>query len=396
MQRSLARNAIVLGLLSAVGPFAIDMYLPALPSISAELNASTAATQASLVAFFLAVASFQVVYGPLSDSYGRKPPLYFGMVLYSIGAIGCGMAPTIEWLIAARFVQGIGACAGMTIPRAVVRDLHTGPDAARLMSLIMLVFSVAPILAPLFGSFVIAIANWRFIFFAVALVGIVGIFVNLLVLEESRPAEKRVPIHIASVARGYLDLLRDPYFVGVSFIGGFGMASFFTFLSSSSFVYIDHFGLTPTQYSFAFSVNAIGFIGMAQLTGRLGRRFGLRRMVRAALISYVTTTGILAGLTFAGVDNLFVLIGMLFISFAAMGLVIPSSAVLALENYGPRAGTASALLGTLQLVAGIVVIGLMGLITDGTPLPMVATIFGCALTAFTLSRLVLKGAEPTV
>ena len=396
MQRSLARNAIVLGLLSAVGPFAIDMYLPALPSISAELNASTAATQASLVAFFLAVASFQVVYGPLSDSYGRKPPLYFGMVLYSIGAIGCGMAPTIEWLIAARFVQGIGACAGMTIPRAVVRDLHTGPDAARLMSLIMLVFSVAPILAPLFGSFVIAIANWRFIFFAVALVGIVGIFVNLLVLEESRPAEKRVPIHIASVARGYLDLLRDPYFVGVSFIGGFGMASFFTFLSSSSFVYIDHFGLTPTQYSFAFSVNAIGFIGMAQLTGRLGRRFGLRRMVRAALISYVTTTGILAGLTFAGVDNLFVLIGMLFISFAAMGLVIPSSAVLALENYGPRAGTASALLGTLQLVAGIVVIGLMGLITDGTPLPMVATIFGCALTAFPLSRLVLKGAEPTV
>jgi DHA1 family bicyclomycin/chloramphenicol resistance-like MFS transporter len=393
MQRSLARNAIVLGLLSAVGPFAIDMYLPALPSISADLQASTAATQGSLIAFFFAVACFQIVYGPLSDSYGRKPPLYFGMVLYSIGAIGCGMAPTIEWLIVARFVQGVGACAGMTIPRAVVRDLHTGPDAARLMSLIMLVFSVAPILAPLFGSFVIAFASWRYIFFAVALVGIVGIVVNFTVLKESRPPEARVPIHIGSVLRGYVELLRDPYFVGVSFIGGFGMASFFTFLSSSSFVYIDHFGLTPTQYSFAFSINAIGFIGMAQLTGRLGRRFGLRRMVRAALISYLTTTGILTAITLAGVDNLFVLIAMLFVSFAAMGLVIPSAAVLALENYGPRAGTASALLGTLQLVAGICVIAFMGVVTNGTPLPMVGTIFACALIAFTLSRLVLTGSE---
>ena len=157
MNRSLARNAIVLGLLSAVGPFAIDMYLPALPSIAADLNASDAATQGSLIAFFLAVALCQIVYGPISDSFGRKAPLYFGMVLYSIGAIGCSLAPTIEWLIVARFVQGIGACAGMTIPRAIVRDLHTGPDAARLMSLIMLVFSVSPILAPLFGSVVIAV-----------------------------------------------------------------------------------------------------------------------------------------------------------------------------------------------------------------------------------------------
>ena len=394
MRPSFARNAIVLGLLSAVGPFAIDMYLPALPSIAADFQASTAATQGSLIAFFLAVALFQIVYGPISDSYGRRAPLYFGMALYSIGAIGCGLAPTIEWLIAARFVQGVGACAGMTIPRAIVRDLHTGPDAARLMSMIMLVFSVSPILAPLFGSAVIEFGSWRWIFFGVALIGVLGIVTNYFFLKETRPPEKRVPIDIASVGRGYLKLLGDRHFVGVSFIGGFGMASFFSFLANSSFVYIDHFGLTPTQYSLAFAVNAIAFIGMAQLTGRLARRFGLRRMVRAALTFYLASTGVMLLATLAGVDNAVALMVMLFVGFGAMGLVIPSSTVLALENYGPRAGTASALMGTLQLVTGIFVIGIAGAVSNGTVLMMVSAIFGCAVIAFILGRITLNGGEP--
>ena len=394
MTRSFARNAIVLGLLSAVGPFAIDMYLPALPSIAADFHTSTAATQGSLIAFFLAVAFGQVVYGPISDSHGRRAPLYFGMLLYTVGAIACGLAPSIEWLIAARFVQGVGACAGMTIPRAIVRDLHTGPDAARLMSLIMLVFSVSPILAPLFGSTVIALVNWRVIFFAIAVIGLIGLATNFLVLDETRPPEKRVPFDLASIGRGYLELLGDRYFVGVSFIGGFGMASFFSFLSGSSFVYIDHFGLTPTQFSFAFAINAVAFIGMAQLTGRLGRQFGLRRVVRAAITFYLVATGVLFGATLAGLDNVYALIVMLFISFGSMGLVIPSTAVLALENYGPRAGTASALLGTLQLVAAMAVVSIMGAISNGTVLPMVSAIFGCAIIAFLLSVFGLNGREP--
>jgi DHA1 family bicyclomycin/chloramphenicol resistance-like MFS transporter len=394
MKESFARNAIVLGLLSAVGPFAIDMYLPALPAISADLNATTAATQGSLIAFFLAVAFCQVIYGPISDSYGRKAPLYFGMALYSLGAIACGLAPTIEWLIFARFIQGLGACAGMTIPRAIVRDLHTGPDAARLMSLIMLVFSVSPILAPLFGSTMIALGSWRLIFLAVAVIGVVGLATNFLWLRETRPLAERVPIDLRSVGRGYLELLGDRYFVGISFIGGFGMASFFAFLSSSSFVYIDHFGLTPTQYSLAFSVNAIAFIGMAQLTGRLGRRFGLKPLVRAAVTFYAAVMGLLVIATLAGLDNLFALMALLWIGFGAMGLVIPSTSVLALENYGPRAGTASALLGTLQLVAGVAVVGLMGLITNGTVLPMVLTIFACAVIAFVLGWVTLAMPEP--
>ena len=393
MKSSFARNAVVLGLLSAVGPFAIDMYLPALPAIAADLRASTAATQGSLMAFFLAVAVCQIFYGPIADSYGRKAPLYFGLGLYSVGAIGCSLAPTIEWLIVARFIQGVGACAGMTIPRAVVRDLHTGHDAARLMALIMLVFSVSPILAPVAGSFVTEFAGWREIFWVVAVLGLLALALAVFVLRETRPPERRIPFDAPTIARSYLELLRDRHYLGVVFIGGFGLASFFAYLAGSSFVFIGHFGLTPTQYGMAFSVNAIAFIGMAQLVGQIGRRFGLQAMVNGALTFYLVSTSTLLVLTLVGVDNVWVLIVLLFISFGALGLVIPSTAALALEDYGPTAGTASALMGTLQLIAGAAIVGLIGAFSNGTVLPMVTAIVTCAAAAFLLGRVTLSRGE---
>ena len=169
MLSNFAKTAIVLGLLSAVGPFAIDMYLPALPTIAADLKASTGATQMTLMAFFVAFGVCQIVYGPASDMIGRKPPLYFGLTVFLIGAVGCAFAPNIGWLIAFRFLQGVGGSAVMVIPRAIIRDLHTGVEAARLMAFVMLVFSVSPILAPLAGSALIVPFGWRAVFVAVAL-----------------------------------------------------------------------------------------------------------------------------------------------------------------------------------------------------------------------------------
>ncbi|MEJ0013373.1 MAG: multidrug effflux MFS transporter [Bauldia sp.] len=396
MASSFARNAIVLGLVSAIGPFAIDMYLPALPTLAQDLQASPAAAQGSLMAFFLAVALCQIIYGPVSDSFGRKAPLYFGSILYVIGAVGCSFAPSIEWLIFARFVQGIGACAGMTIPRAVVRDLHTGHEAARLMSLLMLVFSVSPILAPLFGSAVIAFGSWREIFLAMAVAAVLSVFLVGFALKETRPVEQRIPFNIRTIAASYAGLFRDRQYIGLVFIGGFGLASFFAFLSGSSFVYIGHFGLSPAEYSIAFSVNAIAFIGTAQLTGYFGKRFGLHRTVRAALTFYLISTSTLFVLTLAGVDNLYVLASLLWIGFAAMGLVIPSTAALSLENYGRTAGTAAALMGTLQLVAGAVVVGLVGAFSNGAVLPMVTAIVACALVAFILGMITLRKGAPEV
>ncbi|CAN5381948.1 multidrug effflux MFS transporter [soil metagenome] len=391
---SFAKNAIVLGLLSAIGPFAIDMYLPALPSIAADLNASTAATQMTLMAFFVAFGVCQIVYGPVSDMVGRKPPLYFGIVIFALGSIGCGLAPSITWLIAFRFLQGLGAAAVMVIPRAVIRDLHTGVDATRLMSLVMLVFSVSPILAPLVGSALIVPFGWRAVFAAVTIASALSFLLVAFVLPETRPPEERIQVSVCSVLDGFGELFRDRRFLGLTFIGGFGMAGFFAFLASSSFIYIGHFGLTPTQYSLAFSVNAIGFIGASQFSGYLAGRFGIARVVSVAVSCFTVMAVALFAVVAAGVDSLAVLIVMLFLAFAWLGLVIPSTMVLSLEEHGPIAGMASALGGTLQMITGAVMIAVASGFFNGTALPMVSTIAVCAVAAFILTRLTLRSGKP--
>jgi DHA1 family bicyclomycin/chloramphenicol resistance-like MFS transporter len=394
MISTFARNALVLGLVAAIGPFAIDMYLPALPTIAADLDASTAATQMTLVAFFIGFGLSQIVYGPASDMLGRKAPLYFGLSLFSVSAVACALAPNVEWLIAFRFVQGIGAAAAMVIPRAIIRDLHTGVEAARLMSLVMLVFSVAPILAPLGGSALIVPFGWRSVFVAVTLASLAAIVLLATQLPETRPKAERVPIRLGNVLTGYGVLLRDQHFLGLTFIGGLGMASFFAFLASSSFVYIDHFGLSPTLYSLAFSINAVGFFGASQFSANLGARFGMHRVVLAAVVAYAFSATALLLVTLAGATGLATLIAMLFVTFACLGLVIPTTMVLSLEDHGPIAGMASALGGTLQMASGAVMMAVVSAFFDGTATPMVSTIALCAAGALVLALMILRRRAP--
>ena len=390
MTQRLFKTALILGLLTAIGPFAIDMYLPALPSIGDKLNASIPEVQASLMTFLGAVAVCQIFYGPISDMVGRKPPLYFGLVVFAVASLAASLSPTIGWLIVARFVQGIGACAMMAIPRAVVRDYHTGPDAARLMTLLMLVFSVSPILAPLTGSLIIELWSWRGIFMLMAFCAVLGIVLLTFAMPETRPKEMRLDSSVSSALASYATLLRDRRFLGLSFIGGFGMASFFGFLANSSFVYIDHYGLDPTQYSFAFSVNAVAFIGVSQFTATLARRHGFNAIIRLAATSFSAITLVLLVLFLAGVDMLPVLMVFLFFSFGCLGLIIPSSAVLALDDHGAIAGSASALMGTIQMVTGAGVMAIVSAFFNGTAIPMVAGIAVCAAIVLALTTVTLR------
>lgn len=390
MKLSFLRTALVLGLLSAIGPFAIDMYLPALPSIGQSLNASMGAVQASLMAFFIALGLGQLIYGPVSDMVGRKLPIYFGLTLFGISSIGCALAPDIHTLIALRFVQGLGACAGMVIPRAVVRDLHTGVDAARLMSMLMLVFSVCPILAPLAGSLMTEWAGWRSVFWTVTVLAVLGIVLLATSLPETRPPAQRVLSNVRGAIAAYGVLLRDRYFLGLVFIGAFGISSFFAYLANSPFVLIDHYGLTPRQYSIAFALNAASFIGASQFTGRLSARFGLLKVVKVAVLGYAVTMALLLALNLLGVDRLDVLIGMMLLGFGFLGLVMPAAAVLALDEHGSIAGTASALMGTLQFVSGAAVMAIVGPFADGSARPMIAGIAGCALLAYAIARATLR------
>ncbi len=385
------RNAVILGLISAIGPFAIDMYLPALPSIGHALGAGPAAVQMTLTVFFIALATGQLIYGPIADRIGRKPPLYAGLLLFALSSVGCALAPDIRTLIIFRFLEGIGACAGMVMPLAIARDLHTGPAAARLMSLVTLVFSISPILAPLVGSAVIAWSGWRAVFWAVTLTAVFGMALIALYLPETNRAESHASGAFATAFRGYRTLLRDRHFLGVSLIGAFGIASFFAFLANSSFVMIGHYGLSPSQYGLTFSLNAAAFIGVAQFNGAIGRRFGLKRMVSVAVVVFASIMICLLLITLAGSDNLYALMTLLMMGYGCLGLINPTIGVLALEDHGPIAGTASALLGTIQFLIGSLVMAFVGYFANGDPLPMIIGIAGCAICALLLTRFTLGG-----
>jgi len=359
MTTSFLRTAIVLGLISAIGPFAIDMYLPALPSIGKDLTAENGVVQFSLLAFFISFAISQLVYGPLSDIWGRKAPLYLGIGLFTVASIGCALSTDIETLIAFRFLQGIGGAAGMVIPRAVVRDMHTGVQAARLMSMLMLVFSISPILAPLAGSAVIGFYGWRGVFYAVTIAAFIGLILLSTQLQETRPKKDRADSSIASALAAYRLLLSDRNFLTLTFIGGLGISGFLVYLANSPFVLIDHYGLTPTEYSIAFSINAVSFFAVSQATGWLGERFGLVRVMHLAVGAFALTM---------------------------VTMFIPTSAVLALEDHGEIAGTASALMGTLHFVTAAVAMVVATIFFDGTALPMAGAIAACALAAFLLTQ----------
>lgn len=383
---------IVLGLLTAVGLFAIDMYLPALPEIGQGLHAGSGAVQASLVSFFVAMALSQLVYGPVSDMIGRKKPLYFGLSLFSIGAIGCALSPSIEWLVGFRALQGVGACAGAVICRAIVRDLFTGIAAAQLMSRLLLVFSVSPILAPLAGSAVTLAASWRAIFWVMVLAAALGAVLVTLLLPETRSEEARSQSSFGSALASYGTLLRDPYYLGLVLIASFGMASYMIYVANSSFVLIEHYGLSPSLYSVVFAMNAVSFIGASQMNGRLSRRFGLRRLIRIAVAGFALASTMLFVAFASGFGSLPALSALLFVAYGFLGMVIPTSAVLALESHGRIAGTASALMGTLQFVTASSVIGVASLFFDGTAMPMVTTIAACSLTVLFLAALTLRPA----
>jgi DHA1 family bicyclomycin/chloramphenicol resistance-like MFS transporter len=394
MESHFLRTALVLGLLSAIGPFAIDMYLPALPSIGGSLGASPGAVQASLMAFFISLGLGQIIYGPASDMLGRKPPLYFGLLLFAVGSVGCALAPDINTLVMWRLVQGLGACAGMVVPRAVVRDLHTGPEAARLMALLTLVFSVSPILAPLFGSFLIEWSGWRAVFWAVTVAAALALVLLATSLEETRNANQRAGSTVRSALAGYGLLLRDGHFIGLVLIGAFGISSFFAYLANSSFVLIDHYGLTPREYSYAFAANAASFIGMSQFTGLLVKRFGMVPLVRGSVVGYAAFMLLALLLNLTGLDGMWPMLGLLFVGFGFLGLVLPASSVLALDAHGEIAGTASALMGTLQFMTGAAVMAVVGHFVDGSPRPMLAGIAASALLTWLITARTLRGGKP--
>ncbi|MEP3045648.1 MAG: multidrug effflux MFS transporter [Roseibium sp.] len=390
MSRGFVRSAIVLGLLAVVGPFAIDLYLPALPQIVSDLQTDDAAVQLTFSVYFAAFGLAQLIYGPLADRYGRRPPIFLGMAIYIIGSLMCTWAPDIGALTLGRFVQAIGAAAAMVVVRAVVRDLHTGTEATRLMALVMLVFSISPLLAPLAGSGIIAFGSWRLIFLVLGVIGVASAVMVFFQLPETLPPERRTNINGAAMLKSIVHLCKDLKFMGLTLISGFSLASFFVFIASAPLVYMTQYGLTPTEFSLVFALGAAGFFISSQFAAPLGERFGMAPVALTGVTGFAAATSALFLLVWSGFDHLSILMALLFVANSFLGQVIAPTMVMALEDHGEHAGMASSLGGTLQMLAGGVMIFICTPFFDRTALPMVGAIALCAISALILAVLTLK------
>ncbi len=391
MNRNFWKMTLVLGLMNTIGPFATDMYLPAFPRIASEFSTSAASVQITLTTYFLAFSIAQLFFGPASDMYGRKPPIYVGLVLLIASSIGCAFAPSIEILTVLRFFQGIAAAGVLAIPRAVIRDCYTGVKATQLMGTMMLVSSVAPMLAPMIGSFLIIPFGWRSVFVLFSVISVLILFLHTFFLPETLAPENRKPFSPSSLLESLVFLFRDRSFLGFTLIGGLGMAGLFAFIGNASFVYMTHFGLTPLQFGLAFGVNAVGLMVANQFSATMMARLGSVRLIRLATACYAGLAVLLLVLFLVGVDSFWIMAGLLMVVNMFFGFFSPAAAVLTLEEHGRMAGAAASLSGTLQMLMATFAMTLGGVLFNGTPIPMLSVIAASAVLAFVLAIVTTRG-----
>ncbi len=379
---SYARLALILGILSAFGPLSIDMYLPGLPAIARDFGVETAVAQQTLSAFFVGLAVGQLIYGPISDRLGRRRPLLFGCALYALACLGCALSASLNGLILLRFAMALGACAGMVITRSVVRDLFDQRESARMYSMLVLVMGLAPILAPLVGGQLLLYFGWRVIFLALSAFGLLCIVLVYFGLPESLPAERRTRQGLGAVLRGYGALLGDGRYMGYTIAGGLASAAMFAYISGSPFVFIELNGVPPERYGLLFGINAIGLIAASQLNRWLLERYSGGQILVAALGVTAATGLLLAGAAATGLGGFGGMLVLLFFCIASTGLVGPNATAGAMAPYARQAGSASAMLGAIQFGFGAAAGALVGLLFNGTALPMAATIALCGVGAF--------------
>ena len=383
------RRILLLGAIIALAPMSIDLYLPALPTLQQALGGTAAQGQLTLSVYFLGLAMGQLIYGPVSDRIGRRKPLYFGLALYALAALGCTLATDINSLIALRFLQALGGCAGMVIVRAVVRDLYTPQEMARVLSMLLLVMGVAPILAPLIGSWVFVAFGWQAVFGVLVAYGLACLIMAAKYLPETlaRPGEA---LEFMRVLKGYGRLLRHRRFMGYALSGGIAQASLFAYIAVSSFVFIDFYALSPTQYGLLFGVNAFGLILGSQINNWMLTRYRAERVLRSALIAYSSFGVVLALVVITGLGGLPGVLIPLWCCIASLGFTFPNSTAAAMAPFGDRAGMAAALLGTLQYGLAAIASGVVASLHDGTALAMALAIAACGLISVIVLR-VLTG-----
>ena len=371
-----------LGIMSAMAPLATDMYLPALPELSAEFSASTSATQLTLTMTLLGMAVGQIFLGPLSDMYGRKRPLFAGMVAFALVSAGCFYASSIEPFLALRFLQGFAGASGLVISRAIARDVAEGVELTRFMAILMLVNGLAPILAPVAGGQILAFSSWRIIFAVLAVIGVL-LAVWTLKTRETLAKEERQK-NMAASFHAFPALLRDRYFFGHCLVQCFVFASFFSYIAGSSFVFQNIYGISAQGYSLIFGGIGTGLFLVGGLPARLAGHVKDVTMLKASLLVPLVGSSLLLAAFLTGFAPLALVIVLLFITIVPLSVMGTASFSLALSRQGRNAGAASALIGFFSMALGGVMMPLVGIAGDHTAIPMAVLM----LTGYTLGAIV--------
>jgi len=368
------RWVILLGALTALGPLAIDAYLPTLPTIQRELATTSGAVQLTLSAYFAGLTVGQLFWGPLADRLGRKKPLVVGLLLYAVGSLACAASPSIEWLAASRALQALGGSAGVVVVRAVVRDRWAGRAGAEIMSSIVLVMGAAPILAPSLGGLILGIWGWRAIFGTLAVAAIVV----LLALSRALPETHVPPATSESLLRGAREVMQDKRFVTYALASSFSQAGMFAYIAGSPFVFIEMLHVDPGVFAILFGTNAAGFVASAQLNRRLLRRWEHTVIAMGASVVGSLMALSLLGLTASAAMSLVPAAMLVFLYVACLGLIASNTTAAALEGQGQRAGLGSALLGAVQFASAAIASAMVGVLADGTARPMALVMTTCA------------------
>lgn len=378
---------VILGAITAIGPLSIDMYLPAFPAMERNLGSPAGGAELTLAGFFIGMALGQLFWGPLSDRFGRKPPLYWGLALYALASLGCALAGNVATLIFWRILQALGGSAGMTIARAVVRDRCGARDAARAFSMLILIMGLAPILAPLLGGWVVTTLGWRAIFFLLVAFALAILTALHFGLTESHDTRHEPPLQMMQVMRNYAGLFASRLFIGYSLSGGLAMAGMFAYIAGSPFVLIQLGGIAPEHFGWAFGANAFGFIAASQLNAHLLKTHAPTRLLRHALWMPALAGLILTALAFTGKASLLPTLLCLFLYVASLGFIVPNASACALATQGQQAGTASALMGALQFGLATLAGAAVGHWHDGSARPLALVLALCGVGAWLLYRL---------
>jgi DHA1 family bicyclomycin/chloramphenicol resistance-like MFS transporter len=369
---------LILGALATISPFSIDMYLPGFPAIAKDINSTIDQVQLSLTSYFIGIAIGQLIYGPLLDRFGRRKPLYVGLIIYIIASIGCAFTTSVDALIAARFIQALGGCAGMVAAQTLVRDIFPANKTAQAFSLIMLVIAVSPMIAPTVGGYVTASFGWNGVFVILAFITAVILAAVYFFLPGGKGADASLSLKPRAVLGGFRIVVKQPQFMVYTLAGGLGTAAPFAYIAGSPDVFMNIYGLTEQQYGWIFALLASAMIGSTQLNHILLKRFKNEDLVKVAFIYQGLIGILLVGGTLYGGWGLYSLLILMFIFLTGQGLIGPNSTALSLAPFSKHAGSAAALLGTWRMGIGAIITALVSALHNNTALPMVGMMAACS------------------